>query len=384
MNLFFILFYICFKIYNNQLCEEINSCYYCTISNNNCFWFNNSSCYSQNSKELNNNFNNNNIINSFLSKPFITYQYNCITNKNDIESFKELNNYTITLSITPNILKLFETIKYHIYCFVYETISNIILSLHYNKTSINNILQLSIFDNLTNKDILITLGKNNDKINIHSNSFCIKITYSVNNSLQDIISFHIDKYSEYNFMKNKSENILSYIILISIILIIIIIIWIFIICHKNKSGIMKEITIINKVNIYHQQRNETNENEERENNFDKSNCSELQGKYIQLEKKRFVAHNYETLNSFVKNIHDIEKKNLYLKAIIKTIPTFLIGINNTDFIGSICSFCENKIKFNDNVCLLNCGHIFHYDCIYQQIITNEEYNCIICKENIII
>jgi hypothetical protein len=65
-------------------------------------------------------------------------------------------------------------------------------------------------------------------------------------------------------------------------------------------------------------------------------------------------------------------------------PSFIIGRNNIDLIGSLCSFCENKIKLNDNVCLLNCGHIFHYDCIYQQIITNEEYKCIICKENIII
>ena len=65
-------------------------------------------------------------------------------------------------------------------------------------------------------------------------------------------------------------------------------------------------------------------------------------------------------------------------------PCFVIGINNRDLIGSLCHFCENNIKLNDKVCLLNCGHIFHYDCIDQQIITYEEYKCIICKESIII
>ena len=131
-------------------------------------------------------------------------------------------------------------------------------------------------------------------------------------------------------------------------------------------------------------RNENETHDDTDNDNDKSNCSELQEKYFQLEQNSFVAHNYETLYSFVKNIHDIEKKDKYLKTIIKTMPSFIIGRNNIDLIGSLCSFCENKIKLNDNVCLLNCGHIFHYDCIYQQIITNEEYKCIICKENIII
>ena len=396
MNFFFFLLYLCFQKYNNQLCEKINSCYYCYISNNSCIWFNNS-CYFQNSKlfQVINNQN----IGSFLSYPFITFQYNCITNKNDIESFKDLKNSTISLIITPNKLgkvQFMGKINYHIYCLEYKSISNMLLSLEYNKSSINNIIHLSIYDNLTNNDQIINLGVNNDKINIQSNYVCIKITYRIDNSISKIISIHINEYDEYNSIKNKNDNIASYITLICIILLIIIIIWIFIICHRYKSGIMKEITIINKVNIYHRQENETNENgekeekekkeekEEKDNYFDKSNISELQEKYVQLEQKRFVEHNYETLNSFVKNIHDIDKKNIYLKTIIKTFPTFLIGVNNLDFIGSICSFCENKIKFNDNVCILNCGHIFHYDCIYQQIITNEEYNCIICKENIII
>ena len=110
----------------------------------------------------------------------------------------------------------------------------------------------------------------------------------------------------------------------------------------------------------------------------------MQDKYLEMEQNNFVDQIFEDLNSFINNIHDIENKNKFLKTIITTMPSFIIGSNNRDLIGSYCSFCENKIKFNNNVYLLNCGHIFHYDCIYQQIIINEENKYILCKEYIII
>ena len=75
-----------------------------------------------------------------------------------------------------------------------------------------------------------------------------------------------------------------------------------------------------------------------------------------MEQNSFLEKNFEDLNSFINNIDDIENKNRYLKTIIKTMPSFIIGSNNKDLIGSYyryCSVCENKIKFNDNFCLLN-------------------------------
>ena len=372
-------------MYNNEICEDIKTCYNCSISSINCSWTNNL-CFSSNSELFKNNIDN--IKSSFISLPFITSQYKCITNENDIETFKELNNQTITLSINPNVLKRpkkLDEINYHIYCLEYNSISNVLLSIQYNHKYIKNILQLSLYDNNSNSDIILNLDNNNNKINIKTNFFCIKVTYVVNNKIEELISFNILKHSDYNINNNKNENIISYIILGSILLIIIVIIWIFIVCHKNKSGIMKDITIGNKARVSQDERNnETDESQKDNNDCDNSNCSELQEKYFKLEQKSFVPQNYETLYSFVHNIHDIEKKDIYLKTIIKTMPSFLIDISNVDLIGTFCSFCENKIKLNDNVCLLNCGHIFHYDCISQQIISNEDYKCIICKENIII
>lgn len=363
----------------------MKTCYNCLSSNNNCSWSENI-CSSQNPSISSNN--NEPIINTFLSKSYINSQYKCIKNKNNIEIFKQYNNSTITLSLPPKNFQNFEKINYHIYCFEYSFISNILLSIQFIEKYKNNILHLSLYDNTTNTDKILKTNLREHKITITTEFFCIKITYILEKIEESIIKFNIEHNNEYN---KKGENVISYIILGGIILLIIIIIWIFIIWHKNKSGIMKEITILNKPNVYQEQRNETNESENQNenqennrNNCDSSNCSELQEKYFQLEQKSFVSHNYDTLDSFVNSIHDIKKKNKYLKTIIKTMPCFVIEINNRDLIGCFCHFCENKIKLNDKVCLLNCGHIFHNDCIEQQIITNEEYKCIICKENIII
>lgn len=392
MKYYILLFFISFEIYKNQLCEKIKTCYNCTTSNSNCSWFNNS-CYSSNSEAL---LRNNSIYikNPILSYPFITNQYNCIINKHKIETFTELDNETITLSITSNTLQKVDTIDkidYHIYCLEYNMTSNILLSIQCNKNYSKNIIQLSLYDNITNSDKIISINNGKNRINIKSNYFCIKMTYLIDGIIDDIFSFHVLKLNNDNSAKNKNEDFISYILLISSILLIIIIIWVFVIYYKNKTGIMKEITIINKVKITDMKSN-NNDNEnntddnhsDNDSNVNRSNCSELQEKYLQLEQNSFVANNYETLYSFVHSLHDIEKKDIYLKTIIKTIPSFIIGPEDKDLIGTICIFCENKIKLNEKVCLLNCGHIFHYDCIYQQIITNEEYNCIICKENIII
>jgi hypothetical protein len=271
--------------------------------------------------------------------------------------------------------------------------SNIVLLIQCNKNYSKNIIQLSLYDNITNLDKIISINNGKNRISIKSNYVCIKITYLIDDIIDDIFSFNVKKLNNDNEVKNKNENFISYILLISSILLIIIIIWVFVICYKNKTGIMKEITIINQVKITDMKSNNNqNDNEnntddnhtDNESNCNRSNCSELQEKYLQLEQNSFVVNNYETLYSFVHSLHDIEKKDIYLKTIIKTIPSFIIGPEDIDLIGTFCTFCENKIKLNEKVCLLNCGHIFHYDCIYQQIITNEEYNCIICKENIII
>ena len=42
-------------------------------------------------------------------------------------------------------------------------------------------------------------------------------------------------------------------------------------------------------------------------------------------------------------------------------PYFIVNKKDNEFIGIFCSFCESKIKLNDKICFINCGHIFHFD-----------------------
>ena len=381
MKFYFLIFSISIHLYKSQLCEIIKSCYNCLISKYDCIW-NNNLC-------LSNKINNSYINKSFLSFPFITSQYNCIEDEKEIEFYENINNKTIIFNINEG---EDNKIYYHIYCFRYLLIQNTSLKINYNEKYKNNILEISIFDNITNSDTIMGLNDNNI-INIESNYFCLKITYLANNKEnENIISFYVLKNNEQ--IKGDLTNIFSLIILLFLLFLTFSLLSAFIIWHINKSNKKKEIIINNKSKIrknisFSQDRSidskfsKDNENNE-QSECDESNCSELQEKYFQLSKDNFVENNYETIESFVHNLHDIEKKNVFLKAIIKTIPSFHVNKNSSEFIGIFCYFCESKIKMNDKICFINCGHIFHYDCIYQQIITNEEYKCIICKENITI
>ena len=381
MKFYFLIFSISIHLYKSQLCEIIKSCYNCSISKYDCIW-NYNLC-------LSNKLNNSYINKTFLSFPFITSQYNCIEDEKEIEFYENINNKTIIFNINEG---EDNKIYYHIYCFRYLLIQNTSLKINYNEKYKNNILEISIFDNITNSDTIMGLNDNNI-INIESNYFCLKITYLAKNKENDnIISFYVLKKNEQ--IKGDLTNIFPLIILLFLLFLTFSLLSAFIIWHINKSNKKKEIIINNKSKIrknisFSQDRSidskfsKDNENNE-QSECDESNCSELQEKYFQLSKDNFVENNYETIESFVHNLHDIEKKNVFLKAIIKTIPSFHVNKNSSEFIGIFCYFCESKIKMNDKICFINCGHIFHYDCIYQQIITNEEYKCIICKENITI
>ena len=75
MKFYFFLFFIIIQTYKNEKCEELKSCYNCTISSNNCFWANDL-CYSSNEQFSENKFHNNNINkNNFTLFSFITSQY---------------------------------------------------------------------------------------------------------------------------------------------------------------------------------------------------------------------------------------------------------------------------------------------------------------------
>ena len=386
MKFYIIIIYISIYTYKSNLCNSYKSCYNCSTSIFNCRWFKNE-CLNFN--VTNESYINNNI-SSYLSFPFINKQYRCINNEKDIEIFEEINNKNIILYKQNDGV---DEIKYNVYCLKYKIFSSIRLKFNFNNEYFNNnILELSIYDNITKTEKIINNSMNNNIFNINSNFICIKITYVINSTSSNIFfSFSINKYDiiNSNTNTNNSQNLASFIILIVLLLFITFILSFFIFWHKNVSekNRMKEIVIINnpqKNNNVMESKYSKNDESLEQSNINKSQCSELQEKYLELSKDNIVENNYETIESFVKSIHDKEKKNVYLKAIIKTLPFFIITKKNNEFIGIFCAFCENKMKLNDKICFITCGHVFHYDCICQQIITNEEYKCIICRESIII
>ena len=396
MKFYILIISISIQIYKSQLCESIKTCYNCFVSKYNCYWDNNI-CRKIN---LNESYKNNNT-KSFISYPFITKQYNCINNEKDIEFFEELDDKNISISLDSKKDKN-EKIKYHIYCFKYLLKQSILIKINYNEEYKNNILEISLYDKITNSDKVINIENNTyNNINIQSNYFCLKITYKSNKKdVYNLLSFNIINYNKEIITGKIPNKNSSFIILFILLFLTIFAITMFIFCHKKNSNEINKIIITKKSkqkqrkkNISLSNTNKNNEtksedNEKNDSNIcdisNSSNCSELQEKYFQLSKDNFVDNNYETIDSFVNNLHNKEKKNIFLKAIIKTFPSFNINRNSSEFIGIFCTFCESKIKLNEKICFINCGHIFHYDCIYQQIITNEEYKCIICKENITI
>ena len=380
MKIYILIFHISIHIYKSQLCEKAKSCFNCSISKYNCFW-NNNKCLPHGLNES--------LINStYLSFPFISKQYYCINSEKNIDFFEEINQKTISLNITEDKL---DNINYHIYCFKYLLIQNISLIFNFSEKYQINIFEISLFDNIKKTDILIS--QNNNDVNILSNYICLKITYLSNlNQTENLITFTLIKHNKN--IKEEFINLSSFILLILLLFLSFLVLTLFIFCYKRNSNTNKEIIIDNqskhKKNLSFSKDKNINTSLSKDNDSidqnecDKTNCSELQEKYFQLSKDSFVEYNYETIDSFVHNLQDKEKKNKYLKAIIKTMPSFVINNKNSEFNGIFCSFCESKIKMNDKICFINCGHIFHFDCIYQQIITNEEYKCIICRENIII
>ena len=151
MNLYILIFSISIYRYKSHFCQKIKSCYNCSISKYNCSWYNNA-CVSY---DLINSFKINDF-NKLLSLPFISRQYKCINNEKDIEYFEEINNKKI--SILPDIKMNkndINDIYYHIYCFKYSLKQNVRLRINYYEYFHNSILDISIYNNMTNSDIII-------------------------------------------------------------------------------------------------------------------------------------------------------------------------------------------------------------------------------------
>ena len=53
---------------------------------------------------------------------------------------------------------------------------------------------------------------------------------------------------------------------------------------------------------------------------------------------------------------------------------------NKDFENNECIICLEPMIINDKVKILECGHMYHYDCINKWIEKKGEINCPLCSK----
>ena len=53
---------------------------------------------------------------------------------------------------------------------------------------------------------------------------------------------------------------------------------------------------------------------------------------------------------------------------------------NKDFENNECIICLEPMVINDKVKILECGHMYHYDCINKWIEKKKEINCPLCSK----
>lgn len=71
--------------------------------------------------------------------------------------------------------------------------------------------------------------------------------------------------------------------------------------------------------------------------------------------------------SFLKNASNSDESNEYI--IIKK-----------NFDNNECIICLDAMLINDKVRILECGHMYHYECINKWIEKKKELNCPICSK----
>ena len=344
-------------------CENITSCYDCYLKQN-CIWCpNNNICMNSlnksncNTSFISNLINNNNYI-------FLTNQYKCILNESDIEfhynknkfSYTLINNYTDT-----------STILYKIICLEYNKIRKI--SIDIEIINENGIYDLSYYNYLKKENYVFQNSSGKQKIKCKTINLCIKISYLPSNYESNSLKIDVNKI----FVINAFQ-IISIVgsCLISIMLILSLIIILYKKYHKNLNEIRikqnKMKIIINKKR-YKDLKQQSEIDSTGVNSINNSKENDKKDKSEKEEKKKDLL-NQKTINE-------------YLKKKINLLPSFIVDDTHSSFELYICNLCEKKFTRGNKIIILSCNHFFHEACLDNQIITNENNKCIVCKSPII-
>ena len=347
----------------DSVCENITSCYDCYLKIN-CIWCpNNNICMNSLNKTNCNTSFISNLINNY-NYIFLTNQYQCISNESDIEFNYNKNKFSYTLI---NNYSDTSTVLYKIICLEYKKIRKI--SINIDITNENGIYDLSYYNYLKkeNNPLKNLTGKQNVKLN--TINICIKISYLPSKYQSNSLKIEINK--KFSISVFQVITIVGS-CLISIMLISTLIIIVYKKYHKNLNEIRikqnKMKIIINKKK-YKDLKQQSEIDSTGVNSINNSKENEK----IEKSKK----------GKKIKDILNQKTINEYLKKKINLLPSFIVDDSHSSFELYICNLCEKKFTRGNKIIILSCNHFFHEACLDNQIITNENNKCIVCKSPII-
>ena len=89
---------------------------------------------------------------------------------------------------------------------------------------------------------------------------------------------------------------------------------------------------------------------------------------------------YEQLLELEEKVGNVSKG--LTKAQIRKIPRFIYQKNKYKNIDNKCVVCQYEFKNGENITKLNCGHVFHTDCVDTWLSKNKV--CPMCHKEIIV
>ena len=344
-------------------CENKTSCYDCYL-NDNCIWCpNNNKCMNSLNKSNCNTSFISNLINNY-NYIFLTNQYQCISNESDIEFYYNKNKFSYTLINNYSDTSI---VLYKIMCLEYKKIGKI--SINIEITNENGIYDLSYYNYLKKENTILKYSTGKQNIKIKTINICIKISYLpstyVNNSLKIEVN-KIFSISPFQIITIAGSCLISIMLISSLIIIL------YKKYHKNLNEIRikqnKMKIIINKKR-YKDLKQQSEIDSTGVNSINNSKENEKIDKSDKGEKKKDIL-NQKTINE-------------YLKKKINLLPSFIVDDSHSSFELYICNLCEKKFTRGNKIIILSCNHFFHEACLDNQIITNENNKCIVCKSPII-
>lgn len=318
-----------------DLCKVKTSCYECYYDTR-CVWCENLSQCMMTSKELN--CNKENAIKVKEMFDLIPFQYQCINPEKDLETIKGKKKLIIELDNENELIK--ENLK--IFKIYYSSVKDIVIDISEFDTNI--IIDISLINSLDHPLNAISISPSKS-INLSTHLFYILITYTqVSPLIITITSFSLSL---------TTVQIIA--IVISIVAFITIVLFIFVFIFKRKKSNPSNSLKLEQPKI-------------RKTNSSKSSLPLTQNS-IEI--------------SFTNTLKSSPDQEILITNKLKHLPIFHIDDSHGVFTSYICVFCKDKFIVNNKVCILPCNHIYHYKCLFNQMINIGKIRCMGCGNKII-